>query len=481
MKCENTGKLIIDKLAGELSPRQAAKLDRHLAACDACRREFEELSEIWQLTGATLKADSFAGKLAPAKRAEIFAAAQNEEKRRRTSMFTTRILEYAAVLLICIILAGMLLPTLSVSRGKARGISAGVTNTLGTPAIKLAKAEEADEKRQKTGKDYFARKPKAPARKDMLKPNRTITVYSPAHKNEKIRLVQSNWSCSPDIVTADAKKSRITSARMGGYADAESNLQPAKETLVKQKAASEGAYGNMLAIKPQAPQIQRSEAVLTLDEDDAAPVSAGKSITTYPVVTSDSPVESKPMRLKRKITKGSGSYLRLISDDKESLSQKSFKLDLKLWNMTTVPGVLKYLKAHNYPEPNNLRIYKAKNIIVIWATPGKLKKIENLFQKLREEEKKLNDLRDGLPFIKCSSRPVSTFSIDTDTASYVQARKSINRGERPDPLKIRPEEFINYFDYNYRSPHNATFAVYPEAAPLAFPPGQYPVQDRGSG
>jgi Ca-activated chloride channel family protein len=37
-------------------------------------------------------------------------------------------------------------------------------------------------------------------------------------------------------------------------------------------------------------------------------------------------------------------------------------------------------------------------------------------------------------------------------------------------LKIRPEEFINYFDYNYRSPHNSTFAVYPEAAASPFRP-----------
>lgn len=48
--------------------------------------------------------------------------------------------------------------------------------------------------------------------------------------------------------------------------------------------------------------------------------------------------------------------------------------------------------------------------------------------------------------------PVSTFSIDVDTASYSYIRQSLMMGETPAPEAIRVEELINYFDYDYGVP-----------------------------
>ena len=48
--------------------------------------------------------------------------------------------------------------------------------------------------------------------------------------------------------------------------------------------------------------------------------------------------------------------------------------------------------------------------------------------------------------------PVSTFSIDVDTASYSFMRSSINRGQIPPRSSIRLEEMINYFPYDYDAP-----------------------------
>ena len=45
--------------------------------------------------------------------------------------------------------------------------------------------------------------------------------------------------------------------------------------------------------------------------------------------------------------------------------------------------------------------------------------------------------------------PVSTFSIDVDTASYGVMRSYLNDGTLPPRDAIRVEELINYFDYNY--------------------------------
>lgn len=48
--------------------------------------------------------------------------------------------------------------------------------------------------------------------------------------------------------------------------------------------------------------------------------------------------------------------------------------------------------------------------------------------------------------------PLSTFSIDVDTASYSNVRRFINSGKLPSADSIRTEEMINYFTYEYPEP-----------------------------
>lgn len=52
--------------------------------------------------------------------------------------------------------------------------------------------------------------------------------------------------------------------------------------------------------------------------------------------------------------------------------------------------------------------------------------------------------------------PVSTFSIDVDTASYAFTRSAINRGVLPQKDAVRVEEMINYFNYDYAAPTDAS-------------------------
>ena len=51
-----------------------------------------------------------------------------------------------------------------------------------------------------------------------------------------------------------------------------------------------------------------------------------------------------------------------------------------------------------------------------------------------------------------SEEPVSTFSIDVDTASYSVVRSSLSRGQLPPANAVRIEELINYFPYDYPAP-----------------------------
>ena len=48
--------------------------------------------------------------------------------------------------------------------------------------------------------------------------------------------------------------------------------------------------------------------------------------------------------------------------------------------------------------------------------------------------------------------PVSTFSIDVDTASYSWVRASLNQNVLPQPAAVRTEEMVNYFTYDYAPP-----------------------------
>jgi Ca-activated chloride channel family protein len=56
------------------------------------------------------------------------------------------------------------------------------------------------------------------------------------------------------------------------------------------------------------------------------------------------------------------------------------------------------------------------------------------------------------PIHIAADEPVSTFSIDVDTASYSNVRRLLNAGRLPPRDAVRTEELINYFRYDYPLP-----------------------------
>jgi Ca-activated chloride channel family protein len=63
---------------------------------------------------------------------------------------------------------------------------------------------------------------------------------------------------------------------------------------------------------------------------------------------------------------------------------------------------------------------------------------------------------DPNPIHVVAEEPVSTFSIDVDTASYSNVRRMLNEGQLPPRDAVRIEELINYFHYDYAPPQNRT-------------------------
>lgn len=55
-------------------------------------------------------------------------------------------------------------------------------------------------------------------------------------------------------------------------------------------------------------------------------------------------------------------------------------------------------------------------------------------------------------FLTAKDNPLSTFSIDVDTASYANVRRFLQSEQVPPPGAIRTEELINYFKYAYSQP-----------------------------
>jgi Ca-activated chloride channel homolog len=94
---------------------------------------------------------------------------------------------------------------------------------------------------------------------------------------------------------------------------------------------------------------------------------------------------------------------------------------------------------------------------------------EEAFRDIRERTGEFNtatyDHIGENPFLDAKDNPLSTFSIDVDTASYSNVRRFINEGSLPPKDAVRVEEMINYFTYDYAQPSDGKpFAVHLDMA-----------------
>lgn len=74
-------------------------------------------------------------------------------------------------------------------------------------------------------------------------------------------------------------------------------------------------------------------------------------------------------------------------------------------------------------------------------------------------------------FHEAANNPLSTFSIDVDTASYSNVRRFLNQGQLPSADAVRIEELINYFKYSYPEPEgDEPFSISAEVAACPWKP-----------
>jgi secreted protein with Ig-like and vWFA domain len=84
-------------------------------------------------------------------------------------------------------------------------------------------------------------------------------------------------------------------------------------------------------------------------------------------------------------------------------------------------------------------------------------------------------LRRNNTFVSVADAPLSTFSIDVDSAAYANVRRFLQNGQLPPVEAVRVEEMVNYFPYRYAAPEPgparpiaAAFGLAPRGEPAPF-------------
>jgi Ca-activated chloride channel family protein len=110
----------------------------------------------------------------------------------------------------------------------------------------------------------------------------------------------------------------------------------------------------------------------------------------------------------------------------------------------------------------------SNGVIVLTTKNGTFKKLSKKeLKKLLEENDNSNkpfsleiksdedyDTFEENAFESPTTKPLSTFSIDVDNASYTNVRRFINNGQKVPKDAVRVEEMINFFKYNNPQPKN---------------------------
>ena len=89
------------------------------------------------------------------------------------------------------------------------------------------------------------------------------------------------------------------------------------------------------------------------------------------------------------------------------------------------------------------------------AAPRAIGQEADAFSSMVEDRERFAEFKTN-PVRSALEDPVSTFSIDVDTASYSFVRRSLKQGVLPQADTVRVEEMVNYFPYDWKGPEAAS-------------------------
>lgn len=98
---------------------------------------------------------------------------------------------------------------------------------------------------------------------------------------------------------------------------------------------------------------------------------------------------------------------------------------------------------------------------------------EELYEGNYPDTEKYDDYGEN-QFVNTADEAVSTFSIDADGGSYCVMRRFVNLGQLPPKASVRIEEYINYFNFDYKEPiDNENIALNSEISTCPWTPDHY--------
>jgi Ca-activated chloride channel family protein len=161
--------------------------------------------------------------------------------------------------------------------------------------------------------------------------------------------------------------------------------------------------------------------------------------------------------------------------DKQTLNELKLELDEAIEETKTAEGQGEAGRAQRQGRLGKNQLADIRDTLALKQELLKRRKLvgEKLAE-LEAAEQANTEAYDAIvenPFQAVAQNPLSTFSIDVDTASYANVRRFLNQGLLPPPGAVRIEELVNYFRYDYAGPKdNEPFAANADVAVCPWAP-----------
>ncbi len=163
------------------------------------------------------------------------------------------------------------------------------------------------------------------------------------------------------------------------------------------------------------------------DEQREMSVAAESKAASGSVSETQAPMPAPPPQAARRLELENGAGRAMLSDAPEALFGQVQDADV----MATAPASVAAEAPAFHAAPSDVVVVAPENDTEAFANA------------------------ETSPLKVVAEEPVSTFSIDVDTASYAVVRSSLMAGVLPPPDAVRVEEMINYFPYDYPAPDGA--------------------------
>ena len=190
--------------------------------------------------------------------------------------------------------------------------------------------------------------------------------------------------------------------------------------------------------QPQATPAPEPEIVL-----EAAP-----TISKVPAARAEVPVENNSVD-----RNGDNSEAKVPLHNAEDIAIAKDKLRTQFNNANIERGKLKAPKSKKIEQPEEFSFRISSTFGEVQKTRQYIPNSDRTFINTPKSGFKARfEAINSNPVKSVTTEPVSTFSVDVDTASYAFMRSSLNNNQMPNPDSVRVEELINYFDYKYEVP-----------------------------